>query len=59
MKTYANKMIIILLIDGRTETWFDYRTIPGAVNMPFHYFKDRSNFEFEFEHALKHFRCVS
>jgi len=44
----------MLLIDSRTEKWFNYRTIPGAINMPFNYFKDRSNYEFHFEYALKH-----
>lgn len=44
----------ILLIDCRTEQWFNYRTIPGAVNMPFNYFKYRDDFEFYFEYALKH-----
>ncbi len=44
----------MLLIDSRKEKWFKYRTIPGAVNMPFHYFKERENYEFHFEYALKH-----
>ena len=43
----------MLLIDGRKQDWYDYRTIPGAVNMPFHHFKERESFEFEFEHALR------
>ncbi len=43
----------MMLIDGRKQEWFDYRTIPGAVNMPFHHFKERESFEFEFEHALR------
>ena len=42
----------MLLIDGRKQEWYDYRTIPGAVNMPFHHFKEREAFEFEFEHDL-------
>ena len=42
----------LLLIDGRKQTWFDYRTIPGAINLPFHHFKERKAFEFEFEHDL-------
>lgn len=42
----------MMLIDGRKEEWYDYRTIPGAVNMPFHHFKEREQFEFEFEHDL-------
>mgnify|MGYP000453839373 CR=1 FL=1 len=43
----------MLLIDGRKQDWYDYRTIPGAVNMPFHHFKERKAFEFEFEHELR------
>lgn len=42
----------MMLIDGRKKEWYDYRTIPGAVNMPFHHFKERAEFEFEFEHDL-------
>ena len=44
----------LLLIDCRSKKWFEYRTIPGAVNMPFIYFKERDHFEFHFEYALKH-----
>ena len=44
----------LLLIDSRNEEWFEYRTIPGAINMPFRYFKYRDNYEFHFEYALKH-----
>jgi len=43
----------LLLVDGRKQTWYDYRTIPGAINMPFHHFKERDAFEFEFEHDLR------
>lgn len=43
----------MMLIDSRKQDWYDYRTIPGAVNMPFHHFKERKNFEFEFEHDLR------
>jgi rhodanese-related sulfurtransferase len=43
----------LMLIDSRKQEWYDYRTIPGAVNMPFHHFKERESFEFEFEHALR------
>ena len=42
----------MMLIDGRKESWYVYRTIPGAVNMPFHHFKERKAFEFEFEQHL-------
>ena len=44
----------MLLVDGRKQEWYDYRTIPGAVNMPFHHFKEHESFEFEFEHDLLH-----
>ena len=43
----------MLLIDGRKQEWYDYRTIPGSINLPFHHFKERKSFEFEFEHALR------
>lgn len=43
----------MMLIDGRKQEWYDYRTIPGAINFPFHHFKERESFEFEFEHALR------
>ncbi len=43
----------MLLVDGRKQEWYDYRTIPGAINLPFHHFKERNAFEFEFEHALR------
>ena len=43
----------LMLIDARKQSWYDYRTIPGAVNMPFHHFKEREAFEFEFEHDLR------
>ena len=25
----------LMLVDSRAETWFEYRTIPGAVNIPY------------------------
>jgi len=49
---HMQKDATLLLIDGRKQTWFDYRTIPGAINLPFHHFKERKAFEFEFEHDL-------
>jgi len=42
----------MLLIDARKEDWYNYRTIPGAINMPFEHFKERQAFEFEFEEHL-------
>ena len=44
----------MLLIDSRTEKWFNYRTIPGAINMPFKYFEKKDEYNFHFEYALKH-----
>jgi len=44
----------ILLVDSRNEEWFEYRTIPGAINMPFRYFKYRDDYEFHFEYALQY-----
>ena len=44
----------MLLIDSRLKKWYDYRTIPGAINMPVIYFKEPVNYEFYFEYALKH-----
>ncbi len=43
----------LLLVDSRNEEWYEYRTIPGAVNMPFRYFKYRDDYEFHFEYALR------
>ncbi len=43
----------LLLVDSRNEEWYEYRTIPGAINMPFRYFKYRDDYEFHFEYALR------
>ncbi len=43
-----------VLIDARKEPWYEYRTIPGAVNMPFYYFRDREDYPDEFAYALKY-----
>ncbi len=45
----------MLLIDGRTESWYTYFTIPGSINVPFVYIKRKKEYEFEFEDALKLF----
>lgn len=42
----------MLLVDSRKKKWFKYRTIPGAINMPFHYFAEKDDYEFHFEYAL-------
>lgn len=44
----------IVLIDSRKKKWFDYMSIPGAINIPFYYFKERSHYEFHCEYALKY-----
>lgn len=43
----------LMLIDVCKEEFYTYRTIPGAVNMPFHHFKERESFEFEFEEHMR------
>ncbi len=43
-----------VLIDVRKEPWFTYRTIPGAVNMPFYYFRDREHYKDEFAYAMQY-----
>ncbi len=43
-----------VLIDARKEPWFNYRTIPGAVNMPFYYFRDKEHYKDEFDYAVKY-----
>ena len=48
----------IVLVDGRKKQWFKYRTIPGAINMPFNYFKESEEHEFEFEYALEYLGAV-
>ena len=45
----------LLLIDGRTEQWYIYMTIPGAIHVPFIYIKSPKEYEFEFDDALKVF----
>ena len=54
MKTDPN----IVLVDARTKQWFKYRTIPGSINMPFRYFKNKDEYEFEFEYAMKYLGVV-
>lgn len=45
----------MLIIDSRTKSWYEYFTIPGAINVPFIYIKRKNEYEFEFEDALKLF----
>ena len=48
----------VILVDSRMKKWFAYRTIPGAVNMPFEYFKKKKKYEFEFEYVMKYLGAV-
>lgn len=43
----------MILVDARNDEWYNYRTIPGAVNMPYPYFKDNDIFKEEFEEMLR------
>ena len=43
-----------VLIDARKEPWFNYRTIPGAVNMPYYYFRDKAHYPEEFAYAMRY-----
>jgi len=43
----------MILVDSRTEKWFNYRTIPGAINMPFNYFEKKDDYSFHFAYAKK------
>jgi rhodanese-related sulfurtransferase len=43
----------LMLIDVCREEFYNYRTIPGAVNMPFYHFKEREDFEFEYEKDMR------
>ncbi len=49
----------LLLVDSRLKKWFVYRTIPGAINMPFVYFKEKIEYGFYFEYALKYLGVVT
>lgn len=43
----------MLLIDSRGEDWYTYRTIPGAINIPYMYIMDRDIFVDEFKKAIE------
>lgn len=45
----------LLLVDARTEQWYEYFTIPSAINIPFIHIKRPKEYEFEFEDALRLF----
>ncbi len=55
-KMQTNKELV--LIDSRLKKWYIYRSIPGAINMPFIYFKEPVNYEFYFEYALKYLGVI-
>jgi rhodanese-related sulfurtransferase len=42
----------MLLIDTRGEEWYDYRTIPGAVNIHYIYLMEAALFPKEYQKAL-------
>ena len=42
----------MLLIDARKEEWYSYRTIPGAINIPFHHVKNYEDYGFQVEEHL-------
>lgn len=43
----------MLLIDIRSEEWYEHRTIPGAVNVSHYYISRAKSFPKEFNNALK------
>ncbi len=43
----------MLLIDTRKPLWYEYRTIPTAINIPFEYFLKPKEFKEGFEKSLK------
>jgi rhodanese-related sulfurtransferase len=45
----------MLFVDSRKEEWYEARTIPGAVNIPFIYFTERGKWEEKKQEALKLF----
>jgi rhodanese-related sulfurtransferase len=42
----------MLLIDSRDEEWYEYRTIPGAINIHYVYMMMPQEFEEEYNNAL-------
>ena len=41
-----------LLVDTRLENWYQYRTIPGAINIPYNHISHNKSFPEEFKEAL-------
>ncbi len=42
----------LMLVDSRAETWFEYRTIPGSVNIPYLDISKANKFPEGFKRAL-------
>jgi len=42
----------MLLIDTRSEEWYEYRTIPGAINIHYVYIMEPNTFKKEYKDAL-------
>ena len=42
----------MLFVDSRDEEWYAYRTIPGAINIPYDYMMMPEAFEEEYKNAL-------
>jgi rhodanese-related sulfurtransferase len=42
----------LLLVDGRSESWFEYRTIPGAINVPHSFISKTKSLPEEYRYAL-------
>ena len=43
----------MLLVDIRSEEWYEYRTIPGAVNVSHYYISRAKSFPKQFSHSLE------
>lgn len=51
-KTLKNPQSYIL-VDSRKQSWFDFRTIPSSINIPFEDLKYDEDFEEDFKKAYK------
>ncbi|MDM5271921.1 rhodanese-like domain-containing protein [Sulfurovum sp. zt1-1] len=49
---FMQKDPTMLLIDTRGEEWYNYRTIPGAINIHYLYIMEAENFPAEYKEAL-------
>jgi rhodanese-related sulfurtransferase len=43
----------MIFVDSRAVKWYNHRTIPSAVNIPFIYFRDSKRYQKEFEASLR------